>query len=110
MLLARDEKGNGVIFRIIRALRTSIRDDPVWTDIIVLSCGEPIIQNLVIKRIKLRLGSLMVVIQMSSCVQDILWVATTTKTRNYNVSVIRSNREDKYHIQMKSRLLLDVVI
>ena len=44
----------------------------------------------------------MVVIQMSSCVQDILWVATTTKTKNYNVSVIRSNREDKYHTQMKS--------
>ena len=64
---------------IVGAMKSSIWDDPVWTNIIELS-GEPIGQNLDVKRIKPRLD--VIVIQMSGCVEDILGVATTKKTKN----------------------------
>jgi hypothetical protein len=41
---------------------------PLWADIIACGRREPIVQNLVIKRVKLRFDGLVVVVQFSSFV------------------------------------------
>jgi hypothetical protein len=58
-------------------------DGPLWADIVVIGLSEPIVQNLVIKRVKLCLDGLVVVVQFGSFVQDILGVAAATKPKYY---------------------------
>jgi hypothetical protein len=77
-LLVLDNKSNGEVNGF-----SGVWDGPLWTDVIAIGCREPIVQNLVIKGVKLCLNGLVVVVQFGSFVQDILWVATVTKTKYY---------------------------
>ena len=77
-----NNKSNCIVLAII-GVNVRARDDPVWADIIAISSREPILQNLVIKRVKLFLREPMVIVQVSSFVQDIPGVTTTTQTKNY---------------------------
>jgi len=74
-LRALDNKGDVSVL-------SGVRDNPVWMDSIAISWREPVHQNIVIKRVKRGLDGLMVIIQSSGMVHDVLGVVITRKTEN----------------------------
>ena len=73
-----DNEGNREVNRFSGAW-----DRPLWINIVAIDRREPIVQNLVIKRIKLVLDGFVVIVQFRSFGQDILWEAIAMKTIDY---------------------------